>query len=88
MAKMKNPIQTMIDKSIKELKANSKAVETALEAFLESEGIDVSEKEINEIKQLTNTMSELDKVLLSVQTKPVEKKKTVKKKKATRRKRK
>lgn len=82
MAKRTNPIQQMIDKSIKELKTNSKMVEKALETFLESEGIEVSEKEFREIQQLTNTMNELDKVLLEVSTskpKKSPKKKGVKK---------
>lgn len=82
MAKKTNPIQSMIDKSIKELKANSKMVEKALETFLASEGIEISEKEFREIQQLTNTMDELDKVLLEVSVpkskKPVKKKRTSK----------
>lgn len=84
MAKKTNPIQSMIDKSIKELKANSKMVEKALETFLASEGIEISEKEFREIQQLTNTMDELDKVLLEVSVpkskKPVKKKRTSKRK--------
>lgn len=73
----------MIDKYVKEIKSNSKAVEVALEKFLESEGIQVSESEYTEIKRLANTMNALDEALLSV-SKPVEK--PVKKKKPKRRK--
>ena len=64
----KNPIQSMLDKSIKALKNNSIAMEKALESFLKTEGVEFSEKEYNELKQLTNTMNELDSVLYSIES--------------------
>ena len=67
MAKKLNPFDDMLNKSIKELKSNSKAVELAIEELLKQEGIQVSEKEYREIKQLTDTMNELDYVLLNMQ---------------------
>lgn len=85
MRKKPNPVQAIIDKSIKELKANSKVVEQALEKFLAEEGIEVSNEEFNEIQQLTNTMDELDKVLLEAVT-PKPKPKRKKKKKNTKKK--
>jgi uncharacterized protein involved in exopolysaccharide biosynthesis len=85
MRKKPNPVQAIIDKSIKELKANSKVVEQALEKFLAEEGIEVSNEEFNEIQQLTNTMDELDKVLLEAVT-PKPKPKRKKKKKSTKKK--
>ena len=75
MAKKINPFDDMLNKSIKELKANSKAVEMAIEGLLKQEGIDVSEKEFKEIKQLTDTMNELDSVLYNIQEAPVKKNK-------------
>jgi hypothetical protein len=75
MAKKINPFDDMLNKSIKELKANSKAVEMAIEGLLKQEGIDVSEKEFKEIKQLTDTMNELDSVLYKMQEAPVKKNK-------------
>lgn len=84
-----NPFDNLLSKSIRSLKANSKAVEKAIEKLLNEEGIEVSEKEYREIKQLTDTMSELDSVLLSVENTPQyrPKKKSTKKKKAVRKKR-
>ena len=67
MAKKLNPFDDMLNKSIKELKSNSKAVELAIEELLKQEGIQVSEKEYREIKQLTDNMNELDYVLLNMQ---------------------
>lgn len=85
MAKKINPFDDMLNKSIKELKANSKAVEMAIEGLLKQEGIDVSEKEYREIRQLTDTMNELDSVLLNIQeTKPKAKPKPKAKKKVKR----
>ena len=75
MAKKINPFDDMLNKSIKELKANSKAVEMAIEGLLKQEGIDVSEKEFKEIKQLTDTMNELDSVLYKMQEALVKKNK-------------
>ena len=80
-----NPIEKMIDKSLDELKANSKAVEKAIETLLEQEGIEVSQQEFNEIKYLTDTMNELDDLLLTLADKP-ESKKSKPKKKAKRKK--
>ncbi len=87
MAKKLNPFDDMLNKSIKELKSNSKAVELAIEELLKQEGIQVSEKEYREIKQLTDTMNELDYVLLNMQeVKPKTKPKAKPKRKAKRRK--
>ena len=87
MAKKLNPFDDMLNKSIKELKSNSKAVELAIEELLKQEGIQVSEKEYKEIKQLTDTMNELDYVLLNMQeVKPKTKPKAKPKRKAKRRK--
>ena len=87
MAKKLNPFDDMLNKSIKELKSNSKAVELAIEELLKQEGIQVSEKEYREIKQLTDTMNELDYVLLNMQeVKPKTKPKAKSKRKAKRRK--
>ena len=87
MAKKLNPFDDMLNKSIKELKSNSKAVELAIEELLKQEGIQVSEKEYREIKQLTDTMNELDYVLLNMQeVKPKTKPKAKPKRKTKRRK--
>lgn len=87
MVKKLNPFDDMLNKSIKELKSNSKAVELAIEELLKQEGIQVSEKEYREIKQLTDTMNELDYVLLNMQeVKPKTKPKAKPKRKAKRRK--
>ena len=76
------PLRAMIDKSVNEIKENSKAIEEALEKFLAEEGIEVSEKEFMEIKQLTDTMNELDNALfiLSQPSKKKTEKKSSKKK--------
>jgi type IV secretory pathway VirB4 component len=84
--KMVNPIEKMIDKSIDELKANSKAVETALEKLLKQEGIEISSQEFSEIKYLTDTMNDLDELLLTLTKQPEKKKVKPKKKKVKRRK--
>ena len=81
--KVENPLEKMIDKSIKELNDNARAVEAALEKIAMQEGIEISEQEYSEIKYLTDTMSELDELLLSLNNRPVTKKKP--KKKAKRR---
>lgn len=83
--KKPNPMLEVLDKSIKELNDNSKAVERALETFLKQSGIEISESEFNEIKQLTDTMNELDNTILKLTKKP-EVIKPVKKKKRTKRK--
>lgn len=83
--KKPNPMLEVLDKSIKELNDNSKAVERALETFLKQSGIEISESEFNEIKQLTDTMNELDNTILKLTKKP-EAIKPVKKKKRTKRK--
>ena len=83
--KKPNPMLEVLDKSIKELNDNSKAVERALETFLKQSGIEMSESEFNEIKQLTDTMNELDNTILKLTKKP-EVIKPVKKKKRTKRK--
>lgn len=84
--KIINPLEKIIDKSLDELKANSKAVETALEKLLEQEGIEISSQEFSEIKYLTDTMNDLDELLLTLAKKPEVKKKAKPKKKAKRRK--
>lgn len=83
--KKPNPMLEVLDKSIKELNDNSKAVERALETFLKQSGIEISESEFNEIKQLTDTMNELDNTILKLTKKP-EVTKPTKKKKRTKRK--
>lgn len=83
--KKPNPMLEVLDKSIKELNDNSKAVERALETFLKQSGIEISESEFNEIKQLTDTMNELDNTILKLTKKP-EATKPIKKKKRTKRK--
>jgi len=75
-----NPMLEVLDKSIKELNDNSKAVEKALETFLKQEGVEISEEEFNEIKQLTDTMNELDDTILELAKKPEVKKPKAKKK--------
>ena len=77
--KKSNPMLEVLDKSIKELNDNSKAVEMALEKFLSQEGIEISSQEFYEIKQLTDTMSELDDAILSLTIQPTKKSKTKKK---------
>lgn len=67
-------MDVLLNKSINELKANSKAVEDAIEAFLESEGIQVSESEYLEIKHLTDVMDKLDSVLVKANGKASTKK--------------
>ena len=86
MAKIENPLEKMIDKSLEELKANSKAVEKAIEKLLKEEGIDVSEQEYMEIKQLIDTSNELDSVLLKLTESQPKKKTKPKKRRAKRRK--
>ena len=84
--KSSNPMLDILDKSIEELNINSKAIETALEKFLEQEGIDISSEEFNEVKRLTDTMNELDNTLLALTTKPAVKPKAKPKKKKRKRK--
>lgn len=79
--KIENPLLKIVDKSISDLKANSEAVEKAIEEFLKQEGVVVSDSEYNEIKQLTDTMNELDDALLTLTaSKPKSKPKTKKRK--------
>jgi biotin operon repressor len=86
MARIENPLEKMIDKSLEELKANSKAVEKAIEKLWKEEGIDVSEQEYMEIKQLIDTSNELDSILLKLTESQPKKKTKSKKRKAKRRK--
>lgn len=74
-----DPLKVLIDKSLQEIKANSKAVEEALEKFLGEEGIEISDSEYNELKRLTNTMDELDYALVKLSEAPLKKKPTKKK---------
>lgn len=83
--KIDNPLEKMIDKSLDELKANSKAVEMALEKLLEQEGIEISPQEFSEIKYLTDTMNDLDELLLTLAQKPKTTKKAKSKKRKTKR---
>ena len=78
--KIVNPLEKMIDKSLDELKENSKSVEAALEKLLKEEGIEISLQEYQEIKYLTDTMNELDELLLTLTQKPKAQKKKSKKK--------
>lgn len=86
--KLTEPLKVLIDKSLQEIKANSKAVEEALEKFLQEKGVEVSDSEYNELKRLTNTMDELDYALVKLSEAPVRKKPTRKKtkKKSTKKK--
>lgn len=74
-----DPLKVLIDKSLQEIKANSKAVEEALEKFLGEKGIEISDSEYNELKRLTNTMDELDYALVKLSEAPLKKKPTKKK---------
>ena len=85
--KLPNPFEKIIDQSIEKLNANSKAVECALEKLAQQEGIEISSEEYNEIKYLTDTMAQLDEVILNLINKPKAKPKK-RKKKSRRRKRK
>lgn len=78
---MIDPIDALLNKSIKELKANSKAMEQAIENLLEQDGIKVSESEFSEIRKLTNTMDELDSVLYTLNNAPEKPKAKPKKRK-------
>lgn len=74
-------IDGLLDKSIKELNENSKAIEKALEDILKQEGIEISKNEYLSISYLTNAMNEIDNLLLNSTTKKTKKKKKLKKRK-------
>ena len=55
--------EKMFNQSIRKLKANERDIENALKQILTNDEIKVSEEEYNELKRLTDTITEIDNIL-------------------------
>lgn len=58
-----NSFEKIFSESIRKLKANERAIERAVKQVLTTEEIKISESEFNELKQLTDTLNEIDKTI-------------------------
>ena len=56
-------MEKVFEQSIKKLKANERDIERAIKKVLTNEEIKISEAEYNELKRLTDTLNEIDKVI-------------------------
>ena len=60
---MDSSFERLFNQSVRKLKANQRDIENAIKQVLSNEEIKVTEAEYNELKRLTDTIEEMDKIL-------------------------
>ena len=60
---MDSSFEKLFNQSVRKLKANQRDIENAIKQVLSNEEIKVTEAEYNELKRLTDTIEEMDKIL-------------------------